>query len=164
MANSGMKLTKRPAHTPAQQFESLQRKVATGLKAILNDDAARRAAVVSDWHHRPEFETKVTVKEGRIEGLFFISNADDAAGPGVTVADLWKWHNLGTEAHIIEAVNASVLSFIAESGERVFTRRVHHPGTQGHHDDEKISHQTDQSLGPKIDQIVKKALKATSEE
>lgn len=35
-----------------------------------------------------------------------------------------------TKAHVIEAVNARVLSFRASSGDQVFARRVFHPGSK----------------------------------
>jgi hypothetical protein len=36
---------------------------------------------------------------------------------------------LGTRPHTIKPVRASCLAFVARSGELVFTRLVHHPGT-----------------------------------
>lgn len=162
MANSGLKLTKRPRLSPTQQFQAIRTESSKSIKAIVSEDVRRREAAVSDWQpeHRPNFEAVVSVTSSGIKGGVFISNPDQSLGDrsGATVGDLWKWHNEGTKAHEIVASGGGVLRFEV-SGQVVFSKRVFHPGTKGHHDDTQVTQATARNAGPKIDRGLKEALR-----
>lgn len=45
--------------------------------------------------------------------------------------DYTAYENYGTRPHIIAARNKEYLRFVTKGGRIVFTKRVHHPGTEG---------------------------------
>lgn len=165
MADSGLKLARRPSKSPQAQYKAIQAKTIPALRQLVSEDVRRREAIVNDWQpeHRPHFESVVNVTAGGIRAGVFISNAGQPLGDGskATVGDLWEWWNRGTQAHEIVASGGGVLSFEV-GGERVFARQVHHPGTPAHNDDTQATQVTAQNAGPKIDRGLKAALNEVS--
>lgn len=66
-----------------------------------------------------------------IRGVVKVSTPGGADGEIVAPLKYHSWLDSGTKPHLIRPVRARYLRFVASSGDLVFTKLVHHPGTKG---------------------------------
>lgn len=134
------KAIRRPKE-PRLQMGIVRQDVVKQLETVAKQHVKLRTAVVSRWQggHRPEFESRVFATEKQITLSVKIKNGKNSLGKyRGTIADLWRWTNDGTRAHVIKPRFKTILRF-STGGRVVFARRVRHPGTRGQKHDEKIN-------------------------
>ncbi len=72
---------------------------------------------------------------------------------------IWPLFDEDTDPHIIEPKDPKgVLAFQSKTGELIFTRRVEHPGTKGHHYWDEARDYIDQNIGVAVDRAFQSAL------
>ena len=99
----------------ARAVEQSAASVTAGAKAKLSDEILR-------------------VRTGRLRRSVHYVLTGTAVAPSAVIGtnvEYARIHEFGgqTRAHLIEALNAKVLAFKASTGETVFVRFVHHPGS-----------------------------------
>jgi predicted nucleotide-binding protein (sugar kinase/HSP70/actin superfamily) len=132
------KVKKQPP-TPAQQFAFFREEVRKGMEPVPARHVERREAIVGSWQHQPEFKGSVKAEGTHILTQVEMENPGESLGRyGGTIADLWRWHNLGTRPHRILPRFKQALRF-AVGGVIVFARYVLHPGTKAKRHTERIN-------------------------
>lgn len=128
------KLKKQPPPT-ATQMAFLKQEVTKQIGPFNDARAREYAAPTAGWQesHKPDFGSTVVADEKKKLSIrVFLRNGRKSFGKyGATVGALWKWWNEGTKPHVIRPRFASILRFVARSGDIVFTTLVNHPGTAG---------------------------------
>lgn len=100
-----------PQNVFDKAFERASREMEKDVKAAFKD-------AVKDWKHQPEWRGYVRIGSDEI----FISVG--------TTDEIFKYVDEGTRPHIIRPVRARVLHWVDPSGQDIFAKIVHHPGTK----------------------------------
>jgi len=81
---------------------------------------------------KAEMEAKAPVKTGTLRNSIFIKVETDKViiGPNMTTAPYAGYVEFGTKAHTIEPKKKGGVLVFNVGGQKVFTRKVHHPGTR----------------------------------
>jgi hypothetical protein len=161
LASSGMRVVKKPRLRPTQQWRLVRQSVVKELKPVARQHVKQRDRVVSRWAHQPKFEDEIKAGPKQVSITVRITNAKRRLSNlySGTIGDLWKWHNLGTRPHKIVPRFASILRFVASSGQVVFTTLVNHPGTKAQRSNERINRRLRRALTNAVSRGMRKGFK-----
>ena len=87
--------------------------------------ALRTKAPIGQGENAGHFRDSITVRTATAPG-----NVQLKAGSSLPYA---KYIRDGTRPHLIVPVRKKTLSFVTDSGQRIFATRVNHPGTRANH-------------------------------
>ena len=152
MAKSGLRVVKRPKLKPGQSLRDIRAELIKELQPVAAQHTRQRNAVVAGWRHKPQFRSIIAITPNQIRLEVFIRNELESLGKyGGNIADLWRWHNVGTGLHgphkrryAIYPRFKTVLRFFI-GGVEIFAKYVDsakrqtHPGMRGKKYNERIN-------------------------
>jgi len=105
------------------------------IKAAVARAVAESAAEVTRGAKAKLSDDVLRVKTGRLRRSVHFSLGGTSEAPSATIGTNVEYagiHEFGgqTKAHLIEALNAKALAFKTATGETVFAKIVHHPGSK----------------------------------
>lgn len=121
--------------------ENVAQDIAREIAPLGQSHVTQRQKVVSGWQaeHKPEFESTIKVTPSTVRMTVKIKNKNKRVSKyGTKIKDLWAFWNLGTKPHAIAPRFKTILRFMVGTAV-IFARKVFHPGTVGHRDNERIN-------------------------
>lgn len=137
---------------PVRQINIMRQEILRLAQPVVKQQISRREQVTSAFTNKPEYESRIYIRNTVIAVVILLKNANQKIkGGNVTIGTLMEWlFETGTKPHIIRAKKGRALAFTGRGDKRIFRKQVFHPGFARSDQIEKIDKQFEPILANAI--------------